>query len=103
MSYALVCVASDDRDDVPRGRTGFAIIVTTATALSFLSLFAPWGGEGWGEVGVALHFLIAPNVTPLNKCFLSRNVNTATGTRNRKVPAAMTVQSVSPEPSWDGM
>ena len=27
----------------------------------------------------------------------------ATGTRNRKVPAAMTVQSGMPEPTWLGM
>src|SRR5689334_3723761 len=51
----------------------------------------------------AVHFLIAPNVTPRNRCLRSRNVNTATGSRNKTVPAAIAVQSVIPEPSCEGM
>src|SRR3954468_23429290 len=51
----------------------------------------------------ALHFLIAPNVTPRSRCLRSRNVKTATGNRNSTVPAAIAVQSVIPDPSCDGM
>ena len=49
------------------------------------------------------YFLIAPNVTPLRRCLRKKNVKTATGNKKIKVPAAMVVQSIMPEPNWEGM
>src|SRR6516164_4563423 len=49
------------------------------------------------------HFLIAPKVTPRSRCLRSRKVKIATGRRNMRVPAAMAVQSVTPDPSCDGI
>src|SRR6187551_154178 len=42
------------------------------------------------------HLRIAPKVTPRSRWLRSRNVKIATGSRNRNVPAAMTVQSGRP-------
>lgn len=52
---------------------------------------------------LAPHFLMAPKVTPLSRCFLRKKVNMATGKRKRKVPAAMVGQSLIPDPNWEGM
>src|SRR5690606_20601351 len=49
------------------------------------------------------HLRIAPKVTPRRRWLRNRKVKIATGTRNRKVPAAITVQSGRPEPTWLGM
>src|SRR5690349_16191244 len=49
------------------------------------------------------HFLIAPKVTPRSRCWRSMKVKSATGRRNRTVPAAIAVQSVTPDPSCDGI
>src|SRR5258706_7468657 len=49
------------------------------------------------------YFRIAPNVTPRNRWLRSRNVNTVTGIRNSRAPAAIVVQSVTPEPSCEGI
>src|ERR1700722_14635337 len=49
------------------------------------------------------HFRIAPKVTPRSRCRRNRKVKIATGRRNRRVPAAIAVQSVIPDPSCEGM
>ena len=63
------------------------------------ALALPLKGRECSELLHASHFLMAPNVTPRSRCLRSRNVNTATGNRNKTVPAAIAVQSVIPEPS----
>src|SRR5207237_4708206 len=49
------------------------------------------------------HLRIAPKVTPRKRCFRSRNVKIATGSRKRNVPAAIVVQSGRPEPICEGI
>src|SRR5690606_36289002 len=49
------------------------------------------------------HLRIAPKDMPRSRWFRSRKVKTATGSRNRKAPAAIAVQSCKPEPTWYGM
>src|SRR5689334_1820174 len=49
------------------------------------------------------HLRIAPKDMPRSRWLRSRKVKIATGSRNRNVPAAITVQSGRPEPTWEGM
>src|SRR5665213_2450702 len=55
-----------------------------------------------GSLGRA-HLRIAPKVTPRKRCLRRRNVKIATGSRNRNEPTAITVQSVNPEPTCEGI
>src|SRR5690606_23785970 len=49
------------------------------------------------------HLRMAPKVTPLSRWLRSTKVKIATGSKNSTVPAAITVQSGRPEPTWLGM
>ena len=51
----------------------------------------------------SLHLRMAPNVTPRSRRQRRKKVEMAAGSRNSKVPGAMTVQPVMPDPSCAGM
>src|SRR5215217_5245536 len=54
--------------------------------------------EFWAD-----HLRMAPKLMPRSRWLRSRKVKMATGSRNSTVPAAMTVQSWRPVPTWLGM
>src|SRR5690606_15985975 len=49
------------------------------------------------------HLRIAPKLMPRSRWLRSRKVKMATGSRKSTVPAALTVQSCRPVPTWLGM
>ena len=52
---------------------------------------------------LSFYFLTAPNVIPLNRCFLNKTVNTITGIKNNVVPAPIAGQSIPPSPMIVGI
>ena len=79
------------------------IISTIASGTMYLALNALKLVAHGRSRSSAPHLRMAPKVTPRSRWPRSRKVNIATGSRNSSVPAAITVQSVMPDPSCAGM